>query len=241
VALLWVHPLGRSGDAGAMTHTAQPTLTEPTDMHDMVVVHRVFRRELRSIPELLLGTRAGDLERAAVVVGHARLILSGLHLHHTGEDDLLWPLVLQRAALSAEIVERMQAQHASVGELIERLDVVLARWETEARPAVAKEAAALMDRLHGIVVEHLDDEERTILPIASEIITPEEWAAVGEHGVAKMSRAELPLMFGAVLEDASITERRQMLQALPLPARVLMRTWGPGHYRRYITKVRGER
>ena len=210
-------------------------------MHDMVVVHRVFRRELSLIPELLLSTPAGDVDRASVVVGHARLILSGLHLHHTSEDSLLWPLLSQRSAPSTELVERMQAQHDDVDDRLGRLDTVLARWETEARPAVAKEAAGLMDQLRQVVVEHLDDEEAHILPVAEASITPQEWASVGKAGVAKMTRAELPLMFGALLEDASDAERRQMLQSLPLPIRFLMRSWGSVHYRRYITKVRGRR
>jgi len=235
---MWVHHVGQKIDAGVMNNTTHPTTTEPTDMHDMVVVHRVFRRELRSIPELLLATAPGDVDRAAVVAGHARLILSGLHLHHTSEDDLLWPLLAERCPDSAELLERMQAQHASVDELLERLGPVLRRWEAEARPAVAKEAAGLVDRLCEVVVEHLDEEEQSILPLAGTVISPEEWGAVGEAGVAKMTRAELPLMFGAVLEETTDSERQLMMAPLPMPVRLLMRCWGTGHYRRYITKVR---
>lgn len=248
---LWVHPDGRPLDTRPMTNTTSskttssntthPTIAEPTDMHDMVVVHRVFRRELRSLPDLLIHTPAGDLDRAAVVGAHARLILSGLHLHHTSEDDLLWPLLLERSAPSADVVARMQSQHAAVDELVGRLDTVLDRWQAEARPAVATEAAGLMDRLRAVVVEHLDDEEQDLVPLAAATITPEEWTAVGEAGVAKMSKAELPLMFGAVMEDATGPEQQVLLRTLPLPIRFVMRTWGSWHYRRYITKVRGER
>ena len=224
-----------------MTHTTNPAPAEPTDLHDMVVVHRVFRRELLALADLVLATRPGDLDRAGVVVGHARLVLSGLHLHHTSEDDLLWPLLLERCAPSTGLVGRMEAQHAAVDDLLERLATVLDRWEAEARPAVAEEAAEGLRRLHACVVEHLDEEEREIMPLAADVITPEEWAAVGEAGVAKMTRAEVPLMFGAVLEDASPAEQRQMLAALPVPVRVLVRVWGRGHYRRYITRVRTPR
>jgi hemerythrin-like domain-containing protein len=245
VGVMWGHcGFTRSSDQRTierMTNTTNPPNTELTDMHDMVVVHRVFRRELSLIPDLLLSTPAGDVERASIVVGHARLILSGLHLHHTSEDDLLWPLLVQRSGPSTELVERMQAQHAEVDQGLDRLETVLARWETEVRPAVAREAARVMNQLRQIVVEHLDDEEEHILPVAEASITPQEWASVGKAGVAKMTRAELPLMFGALLEDASEAERRQMLKSLPVPIRCLMRTWGSVHYRRYITKVRGLR
>jgi hemerythrin-like domain-containing protein len=222
-----------------MTNTANPNLTEPTDVSDMVVVHRVFRRELGSLPELIRATPGGDVQRASVVAGHARLVLSGLHLHHTGEDDLLWPVLLERAPSSADLVERMEGQHAAVEDLLDLLGPAINRWEAEARPAVAVEAADLIDRLRALVVEHLDAEEELVLPVATWNMTPEEWGAMGEAGVAKMSRAELPLMFGCVLEGASPSEQRALLGNLPFPVRVLMRTWGIRHYRRYINRVRG--
>jgi hypothetical protein len=53
-----------------------------------------------------------------------------------------------------------------------------------------------------------------------------------------MSRAELPLMFGAILEEADPSERAQMMALLPAPVRVLMRTLGARKYRRYIAEVR---
>ena len=44
--------------------------------------------------------------------------MSGLHLHHTGEDDLLWPLVLTRSTPAADLVARMQAQHSEIEALL---------------------------------------------------------------------------------------------------------------------------
>ena len=227
------------------TNTTTPPASDPIDVQDMVVVHRVFRRELGTIPELILATPAGDVPRAEVVAGHARLVLAGLHLHHTGEDDLLWPVLLTRLPAGdptlTDLIARMQVQHAAIDGALGALGAALDRWEAEARPAVATEAADLMDRLRGLVVEHLDAEEQHVLPLAARTLTEAEWAAIGQAGVAKMTRAELPLMFGCVLEGASADERQALLQALPLPVRVLMATWGGRHYRRYINRVRGAR
>ena len=47
-----------------MTQTSNQTLT---DVHDMVVVHRVFRRELRLIPQLVREVAPGDTARAPVL------------------------------------------------------------------------------------------------------------------------------------------------------------------------------
>jgi hemerythrin-like domain-containing protein len=117
--------------------THQPSPATLTDVHDMVIVHRAFRRELRLIPRLVRAVPAGDTKRAAVVAGHARLALQGLHLHHTGEDELLWPKLLQRDPPDAELVYRMEAQHQVVEELVDRLGPAITRWVAEARPAVS--------------------------------------------------------------------------------------------------------
>jgi len=40
------------------------------------------------------GVADGDVARARIVGRHVRLLLDLLHVHHGGEDRLLWPLLL---------------------------------------------------------------------------------------------------------------------------------------------------
>lgn len=56
-----------------------------------------------------------------------------------------------------------------------------------------------------------------------------------------MTKAQLPIMFGMVMEDATPEERREMLGVLPLLVQLLLRTWGARHYRRYVNRVRDGR
>ncbi len=218
-----------------MTSTTEQTLT---DVHDMYVVHRAFRREFTLIPQLIRGVAPGDLARAAVLAQHARRVLAGLEMHHTGEDALLWPKLLERATPSAPLVHRMEAQHHRVEELTAQLAEVLPRWEAEARPAVGEELAATFDALRVALLEHLDDEERHILPLAERHITPQEWAGLGEHGMAKTKKSELPILLGSILEEATPEERAMMSGSVPAPVRLLVRTVFAWQYRRYIRKVR---
>ena len=222
-----------------MTTTNGPSTGALTDVHDMVVVHRAFRREFGLLPALVRAVPSGDVRRACVLAAHARLLLEGLHLHHGGEDALLWPLLHERAAPAAALVDRMEAQHHRVHELLTRLEPALARWEAEARPAVTEEVAAGFEALRDALLEHLDQEEAEILPLAARHVTPQEWARLGEHGVAGTRRSHLPIMFGIVLEDADPHERAEMAATLPAPVRLLLRTWGAWRYRRYVRAVRG--
>jgi hypothetical protein len=73
------------------------TVSEKPDVNEMRVIHRVFRRELTALPGLVRRVPDGDIPRAEVVAGHARFMLNALHVHHTGEDENLWPLLLERA------------------------------------------------------------------------------------------------------------------------------------------------
>jgi hemerythrin-like domain-containing protein len=223
-----------------MTNTA-PAPVAMADVRDMYVVHRAFRRELRLIPQLVRAVTPGDTGRAAVLARHARMVLLGLHLHHTGEDEVLWPLLLERCPPDAAVVHRMEAQHEQVEHLLELLGPALDRWEAEARPAVAEEVAGTVDALRTVLLQHLDEEEREILPLAERHVTQAEWSLLGEHGKGRMAIRDLPLLFGALLEECDPEERRMMLHVVPFPVRVLLRTAGARSYRRYVSRVRGTR
>jgi hypothetical protein len=64
------------------------------DTRDMLLIHRVIRREIGRLPGLF--RTAGDPARAARITAHASEMLDFLHVHHTGEDELLWPALRRR-------------------------------------------------------------------------------------------------------------------------------------------------
>ncbi len=212
--------------------------TARPDVHEMVVIHRVFRREFVAIPRLVRRVRDADADRARTVSAHLRLILAGLHLHHTGEDAVLWPLLLQRAEPSATLVETMQRQHERVDEYAAQVESLLEAWERMPSVIAGEQLARVVEQFAEALLEHLDLEEREILPLVSRHLTVAEWDSLGEHGKESMSSRQLPLMFGAILEDADAGERARMLAHLPWPIRLAMRTVGARQYRRYITRVR---
>ena len=215
-----------------------PTTDRPW-VHEMVIVHRAFRRELTILPPLVREVGDGDTPRAATLAAAVRLVLGGLHHHHTGEDVVLWPALLERAAPSTGLVETMQAQHEDVEGHIEQVEPLLQAWEQSPTTARGAELADLLDRLAAALVEHLDLEEREILPLAERHITVAEWNSLGDQGIDEMDQKQLPIIFGAILEECTPEERRAMLAKLPFLARLVIRTLGARQYRRYVTRVRG--
>jgi iron-sulfur cluster repair protein YtfE (RIC family) len=215
------------------------TTTARTDTHDMIVVHRVFRREFPMAPRLIRAVPAGDVARARVVAGHLHDMYLGLHNHHTSEDDLLWPLLLARVDLDADKVLLMEAQHQKVDALLSRALSLLPEWEAAASPGVRDTLADVYDALWPVLLEHLEAEESEVLPLVAEFVTQAEWNRLGERFEHETPKNRLMLFLGALLEEATPAEAAMMLGKLPGPARLIWRLVGRRAYARRIRAVRG--
>lgn len=212
------------------------TRQQTADVREMLIVHRVFRREFAALPEAIRCVPEGDHARTATVAGHADLILTGLHLHHEAEDEILWPLIASRAPTGSDLTERMEAQHTELASLIGRIEQLLPTWARFARNP--EPLAQLFESLQLILLAHLAEEEAEILPLITAHVTAAEWAKVGAHARRHANISQLPLMFGLALEECDTDERALLLHVLPPPARLLTRPLIEPLYRRYITKVR---
>ena len=214
------------------------TTVERPWVQEMVVVHRVFRRESRLLPDLVRGVRPGDVERARFLAGMFREYDHGLHSHHTSEDALLWPKLLARVDLDAELVLRMEQQHEVVAAGLKEAMTLLAAWEADASAPARDAFADAVDRHRRDLLVHLDEEERSVLPLVSEHITVAEWAELGEEARSHTPKDKLLFMLGALLEEATPEETSRFLSHLPMPARVLWRTVGRRQYEKQMRKVR---
>lgn len=212
--------------------------TPGCETHDMVVVHRVFRREFALLPRMVRAVVPGDIEQAAVVETHAREMTAMLHHHHTAEDELVWPRLRDRAALDPWLLERMETQHHVLGGLLDELDVALPRFAETADPASGALLAAVLDRVSAALHEHLGEEEETILPVVARTLTVAEWEELARRGMSAMSKPRLLVILGHILEEADDDEQTAFLQHVPLPARVAYRLVGR---RRFLRETAAQR
>ena len=209
------------------------------DTHDMFVVHRVFRREAALMPRLVRQARPGDAARAAQVADHFRGYALGLHHHHTAEDELIWPLLLARVDLEAELVLRMEEQHERVAAGLDAVAARLPEWERTADPVIGEQIAVAMEAHHAALVEHLTDEETHLLTLIEEHLTVAEYGKLGERFAAETPRDKLFLFLGALLEEATPAETEHMMGNLPAPARLAWRLIGRRQYVRRTRALRG--
>jgi hemerythrin-like domain-containing protein len=212
--------------------------TEMADVRDMYMAHTMFRREFALLPDLIRGVAPGDTRRAEVVGAHADLLCRVLHLHHEGEDRLLWPRLAERGgAEAAAIVPVMEQQHHVIEEANERVAALLPGFRAEGRDGV--ELAEVFEQLLPALMEHMTMEEERILPLAEKHVTAAEWKQLGEHGLNEFAKKELPLTFGLMMYEGDPEVIKGVLAEAPLPARLLMPVIGPRIFASHARRVHG--
>ena len=91
--------------------------TDRPDTFEMVFVHNAYRQQFGALPGLVRDVADGDLDRAAVVVEFFTELTRSLRHHHEAEDDLMWPLLLEKAPMDSALILRMEEQHERIAEL----------------------------------------------------------------------------------------------------------------------------
>ena len=206
---------------------------------EMPIIHRIFRRQFAEVRALVQEAPAADATRVGAIADHLGFLLDGLHMHHTTEDDLIWPKLLDRAGLDAPLAQRMEEQHQQIDASVAEVRAAMPPWRSNPMSATS---SALADRVGEFLVVlegHLDEEEQLVVPLIDRHLTEAEWQKVGERGFAKFTPAQRWIATGQMVEVATPEETAMMFGKLPAPVKVLWHLVGKRKYRSYITPVRG--
>jgi hemerythrin-like domain-containing protein len=186
-------------------------------IQQMVVIHRVFRREFGLLPALIRGVAADDVERAKVVADHATGLLRFVHIHHSGEDELLWPVLLERVEVETDLIQRMEHQHERVAALLPHAQEQLSAWAALPTSERGAKLAATFEEIGSVLNEHLGEEEAQILPLVETHLTVAEWERLGEHARGHLAPPDLMASLAAIVEEADDDERAMFTAVLPPP------------------------
>jgi hemerythrin-like domain-containing protein len=219
--------------------TIQPSTTL-IDTSAMVCVHVFLRREFRLAGGAVRGVAHGDIRRSAVVADHLGFLTTFLHHHHTSEDRLLWPKLLERVPVElAPIVHLMESQHEHVDQLLQDIEQVRQRWRSSADAADRDRLAQLCDSLYAGLSEHLDAEEQRLLPIAARTVTLAEWQELGEAGVQALRKSDLPLVLGMFQYEGNPEVVAQIVGEAPPFIRFLVPMLARRAFRKHALAVYG--
>jgi iron-sulfur cluster repair protein YtfE (RIC family) len=140
-------------------------------------VHAMLRDDLTAVREIAAATAAGRpaadvrddladlhargplLRLKANCLGYCQLV----HSHHGGEDTMLFPVIRQVAPHLAATVDRLEADHRTVSDLLDRVETAAGALadDVTARRRLVEALDTLAIHLH----EHLAVEEEALGPI----------------------------------------------------------------------------
>jgi len=137
----------------------------------------MLRRDLAAVQGIAAAAAAGEpaeqvrhdlsalqtsgplLRLKANCLGYCQLV----HSHHSGEDSLLFPAVRRAAPHLAATIDRLEADHRAVSDLLDRIEAA-AHDLGHVTTARARLVAAL-DLLSTHLHDHLAFEERSLAPV----------------------------------------------------------------------------
>ena len=192
----------------------------------MYAMHAALRRELECIARVT-ARPDDDPKHVLRTAAGWEMFKSYLAVHHTAEDDMLWPPM--RAALDGDpnagaLLDAMEAEHSAIDPLLAAIDAALA--DRDSGPQILGEQT---DALATALRAHLDHEEDEGLAAIDATITGEQFQAFGaEHGkrIAGDVQRYLPWM----LEGSTPEVTAVVLGQLPPPVRQAYRDeWQPAY------------
>jgi hypothetical protein len=215
--------------------TTAPDSPRP-DVTDMYAVHQALRDSLGCAPQLVRAVDVADAERVGLISNFYENVLSFLHVHHDGEEMLIFPKLRERCAGEVALVDTMASQHADVVGLIERSHGALGAWAGGDRAAQESSAAALGD-LSARLEEHLSAEEGQLLPLCADHMSFEEWAVLPGHAMGAFDGDKIWLIIGLIRHQMSQAQRDDMLAHMPPPAVEMWTSMGEQAYKNLVAEV----
>ncbi|MFQ6331400.1 hemerythrin domain-containing protein [Nocardia sp. CWNU-33] len=194
------------------------------DVTMMILVHNAFRRDLLRMQAA--ATEVGD-DPAALTALRAgwRTFSEYLTIHHTSEDEVLWPTLQAKPDAHTALLTQMAQEHAQLDPLLEQIEQDLAQASTT-------HLVARLERLAEVLIGHLDHEEGAALPLVRETLTPQEWTAFGNDQRRRIGIKGGAWFFPWLLDGASPQTRAFALGLLPPPLRLVYRwVWQPRYQR----------
>ncbi len=97
--------------------------------------------------------------------------------HHPKEDKYLFALLRVRCPAAVSLLDRLEEEHRIGAEKIRTLEQALARYQHGGNAEFAA-FAAVVDDYVAFEWDHMRREEKEVLPLAEQHLTPGDWEAI---------------------------------------------------------------
>lgn len=183
--------------------TANPTTPAAVpDVLGMRIAHRVMLRDLDRTTGIAMAMADGGVpvtrRRTRALVRYLSLMAESIHHHHRAEDDILWPVIEQRAGAAIDLTA-LTEDHAALDPKLDGLAAAVGRFGADPSRRTAALVAARLVEVRTMLVEHIAEEERDTFPVIERYLSVDDWRDV-EDRIRKAARMtfELPRIAAAV-------------------------------------------
>lgn len=228
--------------------TAKPGTTTPVDktatadvpdLLGMKIAHRVMLRDLDRTTGVMMAMADGGVpitrRRVRAVVRYLGLMGESIHHHHRAEDDILWPVIEERAGSHIDLAP-LTGDHQALDPKLDGLRVAVGLFGTEPSQRTAAVVAARLVEMRNMLMEHIAEEERDTFPVIARYLSVADWRDV-ENRIRKAGARmsfELPRIAAAVTpaelnrlkEDAGPVIDVMLVLVRPRYRRMAKAIWG---------------
>jgi hypothetical protein len=194
-------------------------MSSRNDWTMMYAMHDALRRELGRIAGI--AARPGDDLRPVLRAAAGwELFKRYLHIHHTAEDETVWPVMEPLLAGRPDdlaLVAAMESEHAAIDPLLTAIDAALAD-----RGYGAQRLGGLVDALVTGLSAHLKHEEDEALALIDATLTEQQVQRLGQRQ-AELIGADASRYLPWLLDDVSPDGAAAVLSRVPAPARAAYR------------------
>lgn len=155
--------------------------------------HRALAAVLGALQAFVAGVAGGHYELDFDLLQAMVRYISELpdQVHHPKEDDYLFVALRKRSPAAVAILDALQQEHRDVHAKWTALAQALTEFQ-RCGPAGLPAFAAALDAYVDFQWRHMSTEERDVLPLAREVLLPEDWATIDAAFAANDSPLDGP-------------------------------------------------
>jgi hemerythrin-like domain-containing protein len=213
------------------------------DAGEMAVPHTVFRREFGLARPLVSCVTVGDTERSAIVAAHLGFITAALHHHHSFEDELVWPRLMDRDPQTKNLghLQDVIQQHEQLETAVSGVTKAATAWSRDASAGSRTDLADALDCLLPLLLEHMAFEEMHVVPVMERHITAAEWNLLIQALGADIDGVNLPLLFGMNMYEGDPDIVDAAIANMPANLRPVIRQTAAHAYEQHAELIYGTR
>lgn len=208
------------------------TTTTAPDLSTYHAIHLALREAASRMAAAVTEMDPCDWGRVGAFARYWKGYAGEVLAHHSVEDDIFFPALLERAPEARSLFERTGADHHHLDELMNAVTTAVTGVECGAGRETVIELAELLGQLAVHMDEHLGFEDEEILPLLERRFTADEYAdleiaAQKALGIGKQAAFTLPFVMHWQPDDV----RTRLIVDAPGPFRLLWRLTRRRHAR----------